>query len=104
MTKASNNNYETGHWNEKKTFKEIPEKNRQKNSEENLSDSEDIMDDMNENRSDSDSNEIITIRDKLAYNDNPFLGVSAKSNLINSANHLRCNATPFANQNKKSDE
>lgn len=61
MTKASmNNNYETGHWNEKKTFKEIPEKNRNKKSEENLSDSEDIMDDddMNENRSDSDSNEI----------------------------------------------
>ena len=55
-----NNNYETGHWNEKKTFKEIPEKNRNKKSEENLSDSEDIMDDddMNENRSDSDSNEI----------------------------------------------
>ena len=54
---------------------------------------------MNENRSDSDSNEIIAIGDKLAYNDNPFLGVSSKSNnLINSANHLRCNTTSFAIQ------
>ena len=60
---------------------------------------------MKENRSDSDSNEITTIGDKLAYHDNPFLGVSAKSiNQINSTNHLRCNATPFGNQNNNSEQ